>query len=1072
MTLTLASPLAASTAYTVKVSNVQDLAGNPIVANSTVAFTTGSVSTGFSVVAAFQFGSDYVGVAFSEKVNAAQATTAANYSFSPSLTISSVTLQENGQTAIIKTSAALPKSTAYTLTVSGVTSLTGGALSGGTANFSTVSETVTNIATIQANPSGFAAQTLTMIGQVYVTASSNGTTGSAFIQDGSGRGLNVFGGAVQSALDNRGNVTKVTGTVEIYFTTTEITGYTATLIASGLPKLAPKVLTVAQMKSAAWEGTYIQTTATLSAAPSASGSSNYNYAAGDITFRVRNAAGINASSYASGDVVTAAGFGSAFGSGSSLTYQIGVGHSDDFAKAGGTDTTAPTLASASGTASSTSVSVVFSEALGTGAGTAANYSVYPTATPASTIAVSSASLSGSTVTLTLASPLAASTAYTVKVSNVQDLAGNPIAANSTVAFTTGSVSTGFSVVAAFQFGSDYVGVAFSEKVNAAQATTAANYSFSPSLTISSVTLQENGQTAIIKTSAALPKSTAYTLTVSGVTSLTGGALSGGTANFSTVSETVTNIATIQANPSGFAAQTLTMIGQVYVTASSNGTTGSAFIQDGSGRGLNVFGGAVQSALDNRGNVTKVTGTVELYFTTTEITGYTATLIASGLPKLAPKVLTVAQMKSAAWEGTYIQTTATLSAAPSASGSSNYNYAAGDITFRVRNAAGINASSYASGDVVTAAGFGSAFGSGSSLTYQIGVGHSDDFRKGSGTDTTAPTLASASGASGATSVSVVFSEALGAGATTASNYSVYPTATPASTIAVSSASLSGSTVTLTLASPLAASTAYTVKVSNVQDAAGNTIAANSTVGFTSGGGTGSLTVVAAFQFGSDYVGVAFSEKVNVAQATTAANYSFSAVADHQLGDAAGERTDRDHQDVGRAAQEHGVLADGERGDRPYRRRADRRHRQLLDGAGDRDEHRDDPGEPGRVRRADADDDRSGVRDRFEQRNDDERVHPGRLRARSERVRRQHQCGAERPRQRGQGDGHGGDLLHDDRDHRVHGDLDRVGGAEAGAEGADGGADEVLGLGRDLHPDHGDADRGTVGLGQQQLQLYGW
>ncbi len=184
--------------------------------------------------------------------------------------------------------------------------------------------------------------------------------------------------------------------------------------------------------------------------------------------------------------------------------------------------------------------------------------------------------------------MAASTAYTVKVSNVQDVAGNPIAANSTVAFTSGGGATSFTVKAAFQFGADYVGVAFSEKVNVAQATTAANYSFSPALTISSVTMQDNGQTAIIKTSAALPKSTAYTVTVSGVTSLTGGALSGGTANFTTVAETVTNIATIQANPSTYSGQSLTMIGQVYVTASSNGTTTSAFIQDGSGRGLNVL----------------------------------------------------------------------------------------------------------------------------------------------------------------------------------------------------------------------------------------------------------------------------------------------------------------------------------------------------------------------------------------------------------------------------------------------------------------------------------------------------
>jgi DNA/RNA endonuclease YhcR with UshA esterase domain len=835
VTLTLASPLAASTAYTVKVNNVQDTSGNPIAANSTVAFTTGGGTTGFSVVAAFQFGADYVGVAFSEKVNAAQATTAANYSFSPALTITSVTMQENGQTAIIKTSAALPKSTAYTLTVSGVTSLTGGALSGGTANFTTVTETVVNIATIQNATSTYSGQSVTMIGQVYITASSNGTTTSAFIQDGSGRGLNVFGGSIVSALDNRGNVVKVTGTVTLYFTTTEVTPFTATLLTSGVPKLAPKVLTVAQMKSSAWEGTYIQTTATLTAAPSASGSSNYNYVAGDITFRVRNATGINAANFASGDVVTAAGFGSAFGSGASLTYQIGVGNADEFTKGSGPgDTVPPTLVSATGASGASSVSVTFSEAMGTGAGTAANYSVYPTATPASTISVSSASVSLNQVTLTLASPLAASTAYTVKVSNVQDLAGNPIAANSTVAFNSGGGATSFTVVAAFQFGSDYVGVAFSEKVNAAQATTAANYSFSPTLAIASVTMQENGQTAIIKTSAALPKSTAYTLTVSGVTSLTGGALSGGTANFSTVAETVTNIATIQGSTSTYAGQSLTMIGQVYVTASSNGTTTSAFIQDGSGRGLNVFGGSIKPALDDRGNVAKVTGVVELYFTTTEITGYTATLLTSGVPRLAPKVLTVAQMKSSAWEGTYIQTTATLTAAPSASGSSNYNYTAGDVIFRVRNASGVVAANFASGDVVTAAGFGSAFGSGSTTTYQIGVGHSDNFTKGGGPgDTTPPTLSSATGAAGSKNVTVMFSEALGTGANVAANYSVYPTATPASPISVSSASFAVNQVTLTLASALVGGTAYTVQVSNVQDLAGNSIAAGSVAQFTAG-----------------------------------------------------------------------------------------------------------------------------------------------------------------------------------------------------------------------------------------------
>ena len=42
MTLTLGSDLAAGTAYTVQVSNVQDLAGNAIAAGSTVQFTAGS----------------------------------------------------------------------------------------------------------------------------------------------------------------------------------------------------------------------------------------------------------------------------------------------------------------------------------------------------------------------------------------------------------------------------------------------------------------------------------------------------------------------------------------------------------------------------------------------------------------------------------------------------------------------------------------------------------------------------------------------------------------------------------------------------------------------------------------------------------------------------------------------------------------------------------------------------------------------------------------------------------------------------------------------------------------------
>ena len=99
----------------------------------------------------------------------------------------------------------------------------------------------------------------------------------------------------------------------------------------------------------------------------------------------------------------------------------------------------------------------------------------------------------------------------------------------------------------------------------------------------------------------------------------------------------TLIADIQNNTSGYEDQSVTVIGQVYITGASAGGTPSAYIQDGSGRGLNVYGSGDATALNDRGNVVQVSGSVELYFTTTEITGYTATLVKGDQPFLAPKV---------------------------------------------------------------------------------------------------------------------------------------------------------------------------------------------------------------------------------------------------------------------------------------------------------------------------------------------------------------------------------------------------------------------------------------------------
>jgi hypothetical protein len=103
------------------------------------------------------------------------------------------------------------------------------------------------------------------------------------------------------------------------------------------------------------------------------------------------------------------------------------------------------------------------------------------------------------------------------------------------------------------------------------------------------------------------------------------------------------------------------------------------------------------------------------------------------------------------------------------------------------------------------------------------------------DTTPPALVSATGSSGSNSVLVEFSEEVGEGGSTASNFRVYPVADPSVPNPVVSAAAEGPRVTLSLSSNLAWGTAYEVSVSGVHDRAGNVIAANSAAGFTAGTG---------------------------------------------------------------------------------------------------------------------------------------------------------------------------------------------------------------------------------------------
>lgn len=216
----------------------------------------------FSVTGAFQFGRNYIGVGFSNRVNAAEAENAGNYAVTPgSITVSGVTLQDNGKTAILETGSSLPGGTTVTVTVGGITSEDGASLSNpGGFSLQTVSGSVLNIADVYGNRAGLQGQAVTVVGQVTIPVGSRlPGIASGYIQDGSRRGINLYGDPVLASVNSRGNVVRVSGTVADTLGMLSLVNYSAATLETGQPFLGARKLTLEQAASPGWEGTFIET---------------------------------------------------------------------------------------------------------------------------------------------------------------------------------------------------------------------------------------------------------------------------------------------------------------------------------------------------------------------------------------------------------------------------------------------------------------------------------------------------------------------------------------------------------------------------------------------------------------------------------------------------------------------------------------------------------------------------------------------------------------------------------------------------------------------------------------------
>ena len=190
----------------------------------------------------------------------------------------------------------------------------------------------------------------------------------------------------------------------------------------------------------------------------------------------------------------------------------------------------------------------------------------------------------------------------------------------------------------------------------------------------------------------------------------------------------TQIADIKENLQSFLGEVVTVQGIVTLGAGRViNTRTDAYVQDASGRGINIFGFGTPDEPPNdllvRGNELRITGTVDEFGGVAEIIDYAIDLISTGNEPPAPLELTTAGANNISLEGTYIETSGTVQAFDSFADAANItlNDGSAPVTVRVWATTGIDLSQVAIGEELTVQAVMDLFNS----TAQLIPGYQDE-----------------------------------------------------------------------------------------------------------------------------------------------------------------------------------------------------------------------------------------------------------------------------------------------------------------------------------------------------------